>query len=237
MTSTTASPASARRRNGRHPGPPLAAPVLVSAAAWLVGAVVLPLAVAGSTMPDPTADPRSVAGSLTATASSAAWTAALLVLSGTMLVAAGALLSSRLVYLAPNAPGPLLAGHGAASAGVLLSLSGALTWATSVDAVREDTDVVVAVHAVAFVAGGACVVVALGVATLGLAVTTLFVARTPRALSLVGVALAVADLLAFLVVAVHQLAPLLLVCRVLSLVWLAVVCLLLPRDRGPRGTR
>jgi hypothetical protein len=71
---------------------------------------------------------------------------------------------------------------------------------------------------------------------LGVAVTTWFVRRTPRWLSVLGVAFAVVDIASTLSLLTSTLTPLIPIGRFSSMLWIVAISVLLPRTRAARGT-
>jgi hypothetical protein len=221
--------------SAEHPGPPLAAPAVTGAATFVASVLVGPVSGAGP-VPSPF-DGGAIATYAAAHPTVLSVTALLVLLSAIALVFLSAVTWSRLAFLAPNAPGPAIAGiGGVAAAGSLLVTAGVL-WALGQPGVADHPDLAVALHHLGFALGGPVHVASLGVLVVGIAVTTLFVARTPRWLSYTGVALAAVDVLGSLALLDERLAWLLPVGRFLTLAWLVGICALVPRDRAARGRR
>jgi hypothetical protein len=158
-----------------------------------------------------------------------------LLAAATALVFFSAIVWSRLTFLAPNAPGPAIAAFGGLSAAALLSVSGSLEWLLSRPAVTSQPGLVRMLDDAVFVTAGPAHTGALGMLMLGVAVTTWFVRRTPRWLSLLGVALAVVDIASTLSLLTSTLTPLIPIGRFGSMLWIVAISVLLPRTRAARG--
>ncbi len=228
-TTTHTSP----RGGAVHPGPPLGAPAIVFVATFVASILAAPLA-GGGTMPSPFGPSALVQIFFAANSTTTAVGALLMLLSATALLVFSAVGASRLQYLAPNAPGPLIAGFGGVAAAVALAASACASWVLSMSPVSQDLELVHAIHGLAFVLGGPAHVVSLGVLVLGLAVTTIFVNRTPRVLSKVGIVIAAVDFLSVLALLSPSAAHLVPLGRFASLFWLVVMAVQIPRARGAR---
>jgi hypothetical protein len=221
--------------SAEHPGPPLVAPAVTGAVTFVASVLVGPLSGAGTT-PSPF-DGDAIATYAAAHPTVLSVSALLVLLSAVAMVFLAAVVWSRLAFLAPNAPGPAIAGiGGVAAAGSLLSTS-AFLWVLGQPSVADHPDLAVALHHLGFALGGPVHVASLAVLVVGIAVTTLFIGRTPRWLAVAGIALAAVDVLGSLALLDESLAVLLPVGRFLSLAWLIGICALVPRERAARGRR
>ncbi|HEU5003332.1 MAG TPA: hypothetical protein VFW71_11225 [Actinomycetota bacterium] len=161
-----------------------------------------------------------------------------LIVAATGLAFGSAVISARLQFLAPNAPGPVIAGVGGLVGSGLLAVSGGLLWVLST-AGGAGQPLRHALGAGAFALGGPAAAAVIGVSVLGLAVTSWFLHNGPRWLGLAGMVLAAADVAVMALVlatAGATLAPVAGVAVAVSLAYLAVTSALLPRSRGPRPT-
>jgi hypothetical protein len=229
-------PSTAVRRGGRsHPGPPLAAPAIACLATFLASGLAGPVIGTG-TVPSPDGNAGAIERYFAANHTATAVSALFLLSAATALVFFSAVAWSRLTFLAPNAPGPAIAGFGGISAAGLLAVAGSLEWLLSRPAVTAQPGLVRALHYAVFVTGGAAHTDALAVLVLGVAVTSWFVRRTPPWLSVLGVAIAVVDFGSGLSLLTSTLAPLIPIARFGSLLWIVAISLLLPRDRATRGS-
>ena len=220
--------ASRPHRPGRtQVGPP---PHVATGLAALAVAVtgVVSLAAGGAS---PFALPATVSGHHSAEV----FSALCLIVAATALAFGSAVISARLQFLAPNAPGPLIAGAGVLVGSGLLAVSGGLLWVLST-AGGAGQPLRHALAAGAFAAGGPAAAAVVGVSVLGLAVTSWFLRTVPRGLALAGMVLAAADVTAMVLTLAGgtALAPVAGAAVALSLGYLALTSGLLPRTRGPR---
>lgn len=157
-----------------------------------------------------------------------------LIVAATALAFGSAVISARLQFLAPNAPGPVIAGVGGIAGSALLAVSGGLLWVLST-AGGAGQPLRHALAAGAYATGGPAAAAVIGVSVLGLAVTSWFLHNGPRWLALSGMVLASADVaLMAAALATAALAPAAGVAVAVSLAYLAVSSSLLPRTRAPR---
>jgi hypothetical protein len=106
-------------RGRRHPGPPLGAPVIAFAVLFVASLVIGPMLGAG-TIPSPFSSPSVIQHYFAASHTASQVNGFLQVVAGIMLSLFGAILLSRLQFLAPNAPGPTIAGVGGILASAVL---------------------------------------------------------------------------------------------------------------------
>ena len=146
-----------------------------------------------------------------------------------------AVIFARLSFLAPNAPGPVIAAVGGIAGSGLLAVSGGLVWVLST-AGGAGQPLRHALAAAAFATGGPAAAAVVGVSVLGLGVTSWFLGTVPRGLALAGMVLAAADVavMAGVLAVGAALAPAAGTALVVSLAYLAVTSGLQPRTRGPR---
>jgi hypothetical protein len=238
MTDTETIVESARpsgsNRGRAHPGPPLAVPavafVVTFAASVLAGPVI-----GTGTFPSPYAEAGVIQRYFAANQTATGVGALFLMLSATALVFFSAIAWSRLTFLAPNVPGPAIAAFGGLSAAALLGVAGSLEWVLSRSSVTSQPGLVRMLDDAVFVTGGPAHTAALGTAVLGMAVTTWFVRRTPRWLSVLGVVIAVIDITSMLSLLTSTLTPLIPIGRLGSMIWIVAMSVLLPRTRAARG--
>lgn len=244
---TSGLPRRGRRTPSQHPGPPLGVPAGVALAAFVAAVATGPLLGQGP-LPSPWSPSAEIeryfVDSRTATAVGS-W---LLVLSATALLFFSALVFSRLNFLAPHAPGPVIAGLGGVAASLSLAVSAAPMWALSQPNIALNAawpqmrplgsdHLVHSLDYLMFVTGGPIHVVGLGVMVLGIAVTMHFIRRTPAWLARVGVGLAALCIASSIAMMTQIGAPMLPIGRFLALFWLVGVALIIPRERGPRRRR
>jgi hypothetical protein len=230
---TTAVAVRARRSGAAHPGPPLAAPAIAFAATFLAGVLAGPISGAGP-IPSPYKHADVIARYFAASHDATATASWFTLLSASALVFFSAIAFSRLNFLAPNAPGPAIAGFGGIAAAGLLGVSGVVEWVLSRPAVTDQAGLVHALDYLMFISGGPAHTDALGVMVLGLAVTSLYVHRTPRWLAILGIVVGGIDLLASITLLTAAAVPLIPIGRFASLIWIIAISLLLPRDRAAR---
>ncbi|MCW2756385.1 MAG: hypothetical protein JWO46_131 [Nocardioidaceae bacterium] len=223
-----------RRHGATHPGPPLGAPALLFAVSFL-GAILLGPVTGAGPQPSPYEHTAVLQAYAAGHASTLAFSGWLMLLAATGLALLTALISSRLDYLAPNAPGPTIALVGGLLASVFLATSGMITWLMSRDVVSSSGTLTHALQYLNFLAGGPVHTAALGVLVTGTAVTSIFVARTPRWFALVGIAIGAVAGLSTLVLLGESFVPLVPLGRFAAIIWLLAMALLLPRDRARRG--
>jgi hypothetical protein len=237
MTDTDTMVETARRRGrGReHPGPPLAVPALAFLVMFAASGLAGPLSGSG-TFPSPYSHAGVVERYFAANRTATGVGAFFLLAAATALVFFSAIMWSRLTFLAPNAPGPAIAAFGGLSAAGLLAVGGSAEWLLSRPAVTSQQGLVRMLDDAVFVTAGPAHTGALGVLMLGVAVTTWFIRRTPRWLSVLGVALAVVDIAATLSLLTSRVTPLIPIGRFGSMFWLVAISVLLPRTRAARGT-
>ncbi|WP_409183578.1 DUF4386 domain-containing protein [Amycolatopsis sp. VS8301801F10] len=130
------------------------------------------------------------------------------------------------------APGAVIGLAGGVLSAAALAMSGLITW-TAAQA-SETPAVARALTSLAFAAGGPGFVVPLALLIAGLAVPALFLNLLPRWMSIAGLVVAAAAVLASLSLLTPALYPLIPVGRFGGLVWLVAVSVLLPRDRAAR---
>jgi hypothetical protein len=235
-TETIAQTAGPLRGSRAHPGPPLVAPavafVLTFAASGLAGPVI-----GNGAFPSPYAHAGVIERYFPANHTAMAVAAFFMLMAATALVFFSAIAWSRLTFLAPNAPGPAIAAFGGLSAAALLAVAGSLEWLLSRADVTAQPGLVRMADDAVFVTAGPAHTGALGMAMLGLAVTTWFVRRTPPWLSVLGVVIAVVDIASTLSLLTSSLTPLIPIGRFGSMIWIVVISVLLPRTREARGRR
>lgn len=234
-TARTDEPTPRRGGSAAHPGPPLAAPAIAFVVTFLASILIGPISGAGA-VPSPFAAPATIERYFTDHHTITAISGSLMLLSAIPLLILSAITFSRLDFLAPNAPGPAIAGFGGLAASTMLMASALFGWTLSRDVVTDQPGLAHTVDYLMFLTGGPAHTAALGVMILGLAVTTLFIARTPRWLSVIGIGLAVLDVLCLVSLAVEEAAPLIAIGRFGSLAWLVAITWLIPRDRAARGS-
>ncbi|MFB9929415.1 DUF4386 domain-containing protein [Amycolatopsis halotolerans] len=130
------------------------------------------------------------------------------------------------------APGAVIGLTGGVLSAAALAMSGLITWTA---AQAGDTPAVArALTSLAFASGGPGFVVPLALLIAGIAVPALFLNLLPRWLSVVGLVVAAAAVLASLSLLTPALYPLIPVGRFGGLGWLIAASVLLPRDRAAR---
>lgn len=134
--------------------------------------------------------------------------------------------------LGVSAPGAVIGLTGGVLSAAALAMSGLITWTA---AQASDTPAVArALTSLAFASGGPGFVVPLALLIAGIAVPALFLKLLPRWMSVAGLVVAAAAVLASLSLLTPALYPLIPVGRFGGLVWLVAASVLLPRDRAAR---
>ncbi|HEY9475957.1 MAG TPA: hypothetical protein VIS06_19165, partial [Mycobacteriales bacterium] len=226
-------PPQANARGPRHPGPPLAMPAIACTVLFVAALVVGPALGSGS-VPSPFSSPEVVGHYYSASHLASQVDGFLLFLSAVWLALFSAVALSRLDYLAPNAPGPTIAGVSGIVASVFLAISALIRSVLSLPTV---TDQPVLVHALAylmFLTGGPAHTVTLGLLVFGIAITSWFLGRLPRWLSVVGFVIAAIAVLSSLTMLTAAAVPLVPIGRFAAMVWIVAMSALLPRTRAAR---
>jgi hypothetical protein len=232
----TTRPRSLSRGRGRdHPGPPLVVPAVAFVVTFSASALAGPLS-GGGTFPSPYSHAGVIERYFPANHTATGVAALFLLMAATALVFFSAIVWSRLSFLAPNVPGPAIAAFGGVSAAALLAVSGSLEWLLSRPDVTSQPGLVRMLDDAVFVTAGPAHDGALGMLVVGVAVTTWFVRRTPRWLSIVGAVIAIVDVVSTLSLLTSSLTPLVPVGRFASMIWLVAISVLLPRTRAARGS-
>jgi hypothetical protein len=236
MTGTRTMDDTARSRTGgrAHPGPPLAVPALAFLVLFAASGLAGPL-IGSGTVPSPSSHAGVVERYFAANHTATGVGAAFLLAAATALVFFSAIVWSRLTFLAPNVPGPAIAGFGGLSAAALLAVGGSEQWLLSRPAVTSQPGLVRMLDDAVFVTAGPAHTGALAMLMLGVAVTTWFVRRTPPWLSMLGVLLAVVDIASTLSLLTSTLTPLIPIGRFGSMLWIVAISVALPRTRAARG--
>ena len=130
------------------------------------------------------------------------------------------------------APGAVIGLTGGVLSAAALAMSGLITW-TAAQA-SETPTVARALTSLAFASGGPGFVVPLALLIAGIAVPALFLNLMPRWMSIAGLVVAAAAVLASLSLLTPALYPLIPVGRFGGLLWLVAASVLLPRDRAAR---
>jgi hypothetical protein len=151
--------------------------------------------------------------------------------SSVLLAVYAATASARLRGLGATGAGPMIALTGGILAAGSLGLTGLLGWTLSRSEITGDTTLVRALYLLTFLTGGVAHVAALGVLVAGIATSGLLVGL-PRAVALVGIAIAAFCELTMLVLAWQPLGPALPVARVAALAWLLMAAARLPTSRN-----
>lgn len=223
------------RSAARHVGPPLAAPALAFVGLFLLSLVLSPMLGSGST-PSPFSAPSVIEHYFTTSRTASRVNGFLQVDAAFALAVLSAVLHSRMRFLAPNVPGPVIAAAGGMIASVFLGLNGVLQWALSQPGATDQLPVVRTVQDVFFASGGPVHVAGLGLLIAGTAVTAWFLRLLPRWLCAAGVVIAAIAVLSLLALLVTGAAPLIPIGRFTGMIWLLVMAFMLPRSREQRRT-
>jgi hypothetical protein len=140
-----------------------------------------------------------------------------------------ATVGARLRQLGAPASAAAIALTGGVLAAGSLGLTGLLGWTLSRPEVSADTALVRALYYLVFLVGGPGHMAALGLLVVGMAVPSLALRLTPRAVAWSGVVIGALAELTTLVLVWPRLGVLLPIARVAALVWLVVAGALLPR--------
>ncbi|HEY9388459.1 MAG TPA: hypothetical protein VIR27_01660 [Mycobacteriales bacterium] len=226
-------PPRANTTGPRHPGPPLAAPAVAFAVLFVATLVIEPVLGSGS-VPSPFSSPEIVEHHYATSHLASQINGFLLFLSAIWLALFSAVALSRLDYLAPNAPGPTIGAVGGIVASVLLAVSAMVRWMLSRPDITDEPALVRVLAYLMFLCGGPAHTAALGVLVFGMAITSWFLRRLPRWLSVVGFVVAAVAVLSSLTLLAPEVAPLVEVGRFTAMAWLVVMGALLPRTRAAR---
>jgi hypothetical protein len=137
----------------------------------------------------------------------------------------------RLRRLGVTAPGAVIGLTGGVLASASLALSGLVTWTAAQTADPAVPALSRALTSLAFATGAAGFVVPLALLIAGIAVPALFLGLLPRWVSIVGLVIAAAAVLATFTLLTPALNPLIPVGRFGGLIWLVLVSVLLPQNR------
>jgi hypothetical protein len=137
----------------------------------------------------------------------------------------------RLRRLGVTAPGAVIGLTGGVLASASLALSGLVTWTAAQTADPTVPSLSRALTSLAFATGAAGFVVPLALLIAGIAVPALFLGLLPRWVSIVGLVIAAAAVLATFTLLTPALNPLIPVGRFGGLIWLVLVSVLLPQNR------
>ena len=217
----------------QHPGPPLGAPAAAFVLLFGASLVTGPVLGTGS-LPSPFSSPDAVQRYFAHGQTASQVNGFLQLAAAIMLTLFSAVLLSRLQFLAPNAPGPAIAGVGGVVASVFLAIAGLLQWVLGRPGMTDDPAVVRTVHYLLFLCGGPAHTAALGICVLGMAITCWFLNRLPRWVAVAGIVIAVLAVLSAATLLVPGPAVLMSIGRFAGMVWLVVVALLVPRERAAR---
>ncbi|HEX5493767.1 MAG TPA: DUF4386 domain-containing protein [Mycobacteriales bacterium] len=220
-------------KGSQHPGPPLAAPATAFAVLFIATLVVSPLLGSGS-LPSPFAGPAVIQHYFSTSHHASEVNGFLMFLSAVSLALFSAIALSRLDYLAPNAPGPAIGGVSGIVASVFLAVSAMIQWVLSRPAVTDEPALVRALQYLMFLSGGPAHTAALGFMVFGIAITSWFLRRLPRWLSVVGIVIAAVAVLSTVTMVASGLAPLVPIGRFAAMAWTVLMSVLLPRNRAPR---
>lgn len=225
---------SAVRNKGReHPGPPLSAPAIGFVLFFLASLIIGPLVGHGAT-PSPFSSPDVIQHYFATNTTASQVNGFLQLGSGFMLLLFSGILLSRLQFLAPNAPGPTLASVGGIAAAILMMVNGAIQWVLGQPGMTDQPVLVRALQYLFFICGGPAHTAALGVLVLGMAATSWFLNRQPRWLVIAGIVIGTIAVLSVITMLAPAAAPLIPIGRFTGMLWIVVMSLLTPRDRGAR---
>ena len=215
---------------GRQGGPPLALLAVISVG-LLFGGLAIGVAL-GGVMPLPYGPANAVVAYVRAHPVAVQVVATAAFASSVPLAIYAATASARLRQLGVTAPGATIALAGGILAAGALGLTGLLAWTLSRADVSGDAALVRALYFLVFLVGGPGHIVALGLLVAGMAVPSLILGLTPRAVAWIGLATAVLAESAAGVLIWPDLGVILPIARVLALAWLVLAGALLPLRRN-----
>lgn len=141
----------------------------------------------------------------------------------------------RLRKLGVTAPGTAIAMAGGVLASAQLGISGLLIWTAAQTAEPGQPGVVRALTELSFATGGPGFTVPFALLIAGVAVPSLILRLTPRALAWSGLVIAVVGVLSTLALLTSALYPLVPISRFGGIIWVLLVSLLLPISRQRRN--
>ncbi|WP_018681532.1 hypothetical protein [Actinokineospora enzanensis] len=230
---TTAPQEAPGRSAARHVGPPLAAPALAFLLLFVASLVLGPILGTGPT-PSPFSDPQTVQDYFTGSHTALQVNGFLQFDAAIALAVFTAVSVSRMRYLAPNVPGPVIGGIGGILASAFLGLNGLLQWTLGQAGVTDDPTLVRALQYLFFALGGPAHTAGLALLIAGIAVTALFLRAVPRWFGIVGVVIAAIGVLSLLTLLSKDVAMLIPIGRFTGMLWIVAVAFLLPRSRPRR---
>ncbi|WP_328603379.1 DUF4386 domain-containing protein [Amycolatopsis sp. NBC_00345] len=230
---TTAPQEAPGRSAARHVGPPLAAPALAFLLLFVGSLILGPILGTGPT-PSPFSDAQVVLDYFANNRTAVQVDGFLQFDAAISLAVFTAVSVSRMRYLAPHVPGPVIGGVGGILASAFLGLNGLLQWTLSQPGVTDNPALVRALQYFFFALGGPAHTAALGLLIAGIAVTALFLGAVPKWFGIAGVVIAAISVLSLLTLLVTDLALLVPIGRFTGMLWIVAVAFLLPRSRQRR---
>ncbi len=217
------------RTGRRQEGPPLLLLALISVG-LLAGGLVTGIAL-GGVMPLPYGPAIAVRQYIAAQSVAVQVIATSAFASSVPLAIYAATASARLRQLGVTGPGATIALMGGTLASGALGLTGLLGWTLSRPDISTDPALVRAVYYLVFLVGGPGHIVALGLLVAGMAVPSMVLGLTPRAVAWAGLVIAAVAESATLVLVWPDLGVILPIARISALTWLVVAGALLPQRR------
>ncbi|GAB2846217.1 DUF4386 domain-containing protein [Lentzea nigeriaca] len=227
------------RSAARHVGPPLALPALAFVLLFLSSLVLGPILGAGPT-PSPFSGSSEVLQYFTDSQTASRVNGFLQFDAAIALGVFTAVATSRMRFLAPHVPGPVIGEVGGILAAAFLGLNGLLQWVLGQSDVLAEPALVRGFQFLFFVLGGPAHTAALGLLIAGIAVTAVYLRALPRWLGIAGVVIAAISVLSLLSMLVTPLALLIPLGRFTGFIWIIAAAFLLPRSRElrrPTGDR
>jgi hypothetical protein len=221
------------RSAARHVGPPLPLPALAFVLLFLASLVLGPVLGAGPT-PSPFSDSSDVLKYFADSQTASRVNGFLQFDAAIALGVFTAVATSRMRFLAPHVPGPVISEVGGVLAAVFLGLNGLVQWVLGQPDVLGTPAVVRGFQFLFFVLGGPAHTAALGLLIAGIAVTAVYLRALPKWLGITGVVIAVISVLSLLSMVVTPLALLIPLGRFTGFIWIVAAAFLLPRSRELR---
>ncbi|ONI87885.1 hypothetical protein ALI144C_08085 [Actinosynnema sp. ALI-1.44] len=221
------------RSAARHVGPPLALPALAFVLLFVASLVLGPILGAGPT-PSPFAGSTEALTYFTDSQTASRVNGFLQFDAAVALGVFTAVATSRMRFLAPHVPGPVISQVGGILAAVFLGLNGLLQWVLGQPDVLGQAAVVRGFQFLFFVLGGPAHTSALGLLIAGIAVTAIYLRALPRWVGVAGVVIAAISVLSLLSMLVEPLALLIPIGRFTGFVWIVAAAFILPRSRELR---
>jgi hypothetical protein len=209
-------------------------PLAIIAFLFTLAGIIALVAGTGS-VPNPFADPATVAGWYAAHAGVIRVGATLQFGSAIPLGIVTASAYARQLRLGVRVPGPVIGLYGGITASLTLAVSAFVTWALAFPEANGSPGAAVMLARLSFVLGGVGYATGLGLLIAGISVPAFILRFFPRWLGAAGLVVAVLGELSFLSLAIEPLQFVLPIVRFAGGAWLIAAVFLLPRQRAKRA--